>query len=101
MEWGSAVIFAELQVTQHYSAIHVELHTCLAIRFPRVEHGLQGDSWLWVWEGDERVSVDTFTSMQHQVKAPKSTPLVQRVVEALARQYRLQRFDPPLLEGHE
>lgn len=95
------MIFAELQVPQPCSDIHAELHTCLAEVFPRVEHGLQGDSWLWVWEGDERVAVDTFTSMQHQVKAPKATPLLRRVLEVLARRYRLQRFDPPLLEGHE
>ena len=95
------MIFAELKYPQHYSEVHTELHTCLAAVFPRVEHGLQGDSWVWVWEGDERVAVDTFTCMRHQVKAPKATPLLLRVLEVLARRYRLQRFDPPLLEGHE
>jgi hypothetical protein len=95
------MIFAELQYPQQYSEVHAELQACLASGFSRVEDGLQSDSWVWVREGKERVTVDTFTSMQHQVKAAQPSPLVQQVLEVLERRFRLQRFDPPLPEDHE
>lgn len=34
--------------------------------FSSVESGLQGDSWIWILDGDEKVSIDSFTSMKHQ-----------------------------------
>ena len=95
------MIFAELRYPQHYADVHTELHACLAAAFAQVEQGLQGDSYVWVLEGDQRVAVDTFTSLQHQVKAAAAGPLVQRVMAVLERRYALQRFDPPLPEGHE
>lgn len=84
------MIFAELQYEQHYSDIHFELVEHLQVKFPDIQHGLQGDSWIWVFSGDEKVAVDTFSSMKHQVKSENSkSKLVRRVIKSLSERYQL------------
>jgi 23S rRNA G2445 N2-methylase RlmL len=95
------VIFAELEYQQHYSDIHNELAAFIGRNFSDVESGLQGDSWIQILDGGEKVQVDTFTSMKHQIKSSKASHQVQRVIELLARRYKLRLYEPPELEGHE
>ena len=96
------MIFAELQYERDYSDIHFELVEHLQSKFPDIENGLQGDSWIWIFSGDEKVAVDTFTSMKHQVKSenPKGN-LVKQVIESLSEKYKLTEYDEPELEPHE
>ena len=63
---------------------------------------LQGDSWIWIFEGEEKVAIDTFSSMKHQVKTefPNGT-LVRSVLEALSSKYDVTVFDNPEIEPHE
>ena len=95
------MIFAELVYPQHYAEMHDELHAFLDSHFARIESGHQGDSWFWVFEGDEKVAIDTFTSMKHQVKSGKPGPHVQEVVDALRTRYPLLVHDTPIPEPHE
>lgn len=95
------MIFAELQYPQHYDDLHQELETFLAQHFARVEAGHQGDSWIWVLDGAEKVAIDTFTSMKHQVKSACPGEHVQAVIDALRARFRVNVFDRPELEGHE
>lgn len=95
------MIFAELQYAEHYSDMHDELVAFVAQHFPRVRSGHQGDSWIWILDGADKVAIDTFTSMQHQVKSASSGPHVQDVIDALRSKYRLKVYDPPDPEGHE
>ena len=96
------MIFAELQYEQHYSDVHVELVRLLQSAFPNLQHGLQGDSWIWIFEGEEKVAVDTFSSMKHQVKSEHlDSGLVEQVIRALSEKYQLTEFDDPEPEGHE
>ena len=95
------MIFAELQYHQHYSDAHSPLVTLLAQHFQNLESGLQGDSWVWILDNGLKVSVDTFTSMHHQVKASQPSWLLDQVLAVLAEQYKLRLMDPPVPEGHE
>lgn len=95
------MIFAELQYPGHYSDVHDGLRDFVAQHFSRVDSGHQGDSWIWILDGGEKVAIDTFTSMKHQVKSATPGPHVQNVVDALRLQYRVKVYDPPELEGHE
>ncbi|MGV3741312.1 MAG: hypothetical protein ACO1NO_03270 [Burkholderiaceae bacterium] len=95
------MIFAELQYPQHYSDAHDELLLFICTRFSQVQSGHQGDSWIWILDGGEKVAIDTFSSMKHQVKSDKHGPHVQQVLEALQRQYKINVFSVPELEGHE
>ena len=95
------MIFSELEYRQHYSDIHDELVEYLQAHFPDIQDGHQGDSWIWISDGDEKVEVDTFSSMKHQVKSAADGQLVQKVIAILQRKYTLIIYQPPELEGHE
>jgi len=86
---------------QSYYEVHEPLVALLGRHFSNVESGLQGDSYAWVLDNGQKVAVDTFTSMHHQVKSPKPSPLVNQVLAVLARQYQLRILDPPVFEAHE
>ncbi len=96
------MIYAEIQYEQHYSKIHSELVEFLESNFSDLQHGLQGDSWIWVFKNNEKVEIDTFYSMKHQIKS--SSPgrlLVQEVIDSLSSKYDLLVFEDPKLEPHE
>lgn len=95
------MIFAQLQYESSYSEVHAELLAFLRTHFPNTQSGLQGDSWIWIFEGEEKVEVDTFSAMKHQIKSAKAGPLVQNVIAALMLKYTLDVYEKPELEGHE
>jgi hypothetical protein len=95
------MIFAEMIYESEYGAVHSELLAHLLMSFKRVQSGLQGDSWLWIDDGVERVQIDTFTAMKHQVKSSKAGPHVQAVIDVLINKYKLRIYEQPELEAHE
>ena len=95
------MIFAQLQYDDSYSDVHAELAAFLGAHFEDTKSGLQGDSWIWIREGEEKVEVDTFSSMQHQVKSATHGELVQRVIEVLMLKYDVQLHAAPELDAHE
>jgi hypothetical protein len=95
------MIFAEMQYQEHYDDVHDELLALIAAHFSHVEAGHQGDSYVWVLDGEEKVAIDTFTSMKHQIKSPKGGPHVQKVIDTLRLKYVVNAYASPELEGHE
>ena len=96
------MIFAEMQYDQHYSEIHFELVEYLKGKFSNIEHGLQGDSWIWIFSGDEKVAVDSFSSMKYQIKSQHlKGSLIKEVIRALSERYTLTELDEPELEPHD
>lgn len=95
------MIFADLDYDCSYDEAHAGLDQILRANFMVVESGHQGDSWFAVHDGAEPVAIDTFYSMRHQVKSTVPGPHVERVLEVLARYYRLQRRERPEPEPHE
>ena len=66
-------------------------------QFSDVEAGLQGDSWIWIFDGDDKVEIDTFSSMKHQIKSCTAGSHVQQVIDALRAKYDVQVFNPPVV----
>ena len=95
------MIFAEMKYQKHYSDFHTELLAFISRHFSQVQSGLQGDSWIWILDGEERVAIDTFTSMKHQIKSVKAGAHVQKVIDTLLRQFELKVYGEPAREGHE
>lgn len=95
------MIFAEMEYPQDYWDIHDELVRHVQAHFSQVESGHQSDSWIWITRGDEKVAIDTFTAMKHQVKSAHPGPLVQDVLAALASRYTLRVYASPEPEAHE
>lgn len=95
------MIFAEIDYPSDYADFHPELLAFVGQHFSRIESGLQGDSWIWIMDGGEKVALDTFTAMKHQVKSRKAGPHVEQVIETLRRRYAVKVYAEPVLEGHE
>jgi len=95
------MIFAEIKYETHYWNLHTELLTFLSDKFSKIEAGLQSDSWIWILDGEEKVALDTFTSMKHQVKSPRAGSHVDRVIEILQSKYALEIYTEPEHEAHE
>ena len=96
------MVFAELQYDQHYSELHSSLVELIESNFENIEHGLQGDSWIWILEKGEKVAIDTFSSMKHQVKSDASNKdFANRVIETLLPKFQIVVFSEPKIEPHE
>lgn len=95
------MIFAEIEYEGHYSEFHPDLLAFVQKNFSPVQSGHQGDSWIWIGEGEEKVAIDTFTSMKHQIKASASGSLVKNVIDILARRYKVKVHERPEPEAHE
>lgn len=96
------MIFAEMEYERHYSEFHQELASFIKGSFDNVESGLQGDSWIWIFSGNEKVAIDTFSSMKHQIKS--SSPeyyLVKEVLKHIGSKYKIVVYSTPELEAHE
>jgi len=94
----SQIVFAEVRYPQEYADVHAEMVAVIRSQFSDVEAGLQSDSWIWIMDGDDKVAIDTFSSMKHQVKSYTVGPHVQRVIDALRAKYDVQVFDQSVEE---
>ena len=95
------MIFAEIEYQDEYWDFHKELLAFLSEHFSQLKSGLQGDSWFWIFDGEEKVAIDTFSSTKHQIKSDKAGQHVQNVIETLLQKYKLKVYEKPELEGHE
>jgi len=92
---SAELIFAEIRYSGNHRDVHYDLVRILEGYFSNIQSGLQGDSWIWITDGDDKVAIDTFSSMTHEVKSYTAGPLVQKVIEALRIKYDVQVFDDP------
>lgn len=91
MEENEFVIFAELERDKFE-----EILARLMQHYPDIQSGRQGDDWIWVHFDDDKVEIDSFTSMQLEVKAKRRhTAVVQKLVNFMEPRWVLQVFDPP------
>ncbi|MDC7827249.1 hypothetical protein PQS90_18995 [Pseudomonas sp. BLCC-B13] len=95
-----SMIFAEIEHPEEYWEFHEELKQHLSQHFENVEHGLQADSWFWVFIEKNKVAIDTFSSMKHQVKSAGPGSHVQYVISVLQEKYKVNVYLTPELEGH-
>lgn len=96
------MIFAEIQYDDHYDEFHEHFLKYLKTHFAKVDAGLQSDFWIWIYEGERMVKVDTFSSMRHQIKSEdQNNPLIAKVIAVQQKKYKVVVYDEPLLVGHE
>ena len=95
------MIFAKIHYEQPYEAVHDGMLSFLESRFDRVKGGLQCDSWIWIQLGGQKVAVDTFTAMTHEVKSASAGSHVDEVLSALSERYSVEVYAEPEMEAHE
>jgi hypothetical protein len=95
------MIFAEIDYPDDHWTFHEKLKEFLQSHFLRIESGVQGDSWFWIFDGEQKVAIDTFSSMKHQVKSGKTGKHVQQVIAALQLKFKVKVYAEPKWESHE
>lgn len=95
------MIFAEFNQTSDYSDFYPELAVFVRANFGNVDSGLQGDAWIHIQEGNDEVQLDTFSSMQFQVKSKGSCELVDTVIKIIGARYELTVLDNPIWDEDE
>ena len=88
------VIFAELNRDRFDEILHT-----LMEYFKDIQSGRQGDDWIWIHVGDDKIEIDSFFSLQLEVKgAYKQQMIVKQILQDLNEHCILQVFDPPKID---
>lgn len=95
------MIFADIEYQSDYRSFHKELDAFMRANFSQVKSGIQSDSWIWIFDGEVKVAIDTFSSMKHQIKSDMPGRHVQQVIEILRSKYTTKIYQTPELEAHE
>ena len=88
--------YAVIEHSQEYSEFYEELLAYIQQHFSTIESGIQGDAWIWVTDGDSKVELDTFYSMQFEVHSDSQSPLLVSVLELIQQKYTLRFYDQPI-----
>lgn len=96
------MIYGEIVTDESYYDVYPGLLELIKANYSDVESGVQGDAWIWIMSGEEKVALDTFTSMRFQIKSNKiGGQLVEKVIATLSSHYKLYIYEEPEPEGHE
>lgn len=70
--------------------VYGDLLELFSHHFSNVESGFQGDAWIYIKRGTEVVSIDTFSSMQFEIRVSHPDGgLIYEVLEILESKYSL------------
>jgi hypothetical protein len=94
MNQDEYVIFAELD-----RAKFEEILARLRLHFQNIEFGRQGDDYIWVHFSNSKIEIDTFYSMNLEVKAQRGQyPLCKEILSCLNNEWIIQEFIPPKVD---
>jgi len=94
MNQDDFVIFAELDRDKFD-----EILQSLTERFKDIQSGRQGDDWIWIHVGDDKIEIDSFFSMQLEVKGKyKQQATATQILQYLKDNWVIQVFDPPKID---
>ena len=88
------VIFAELNWDNFN-----EILAALTSQFETIEHGRQGDDWIWIHLAEDKIEIDSFYSMNLEVKGKrKHFPTVKQILKDSKDDWILQVFNSPKID---
>jgi len=94
MDLNSFVIFAELRRDHFY-----EILQTLMGQFEHIESGRQGDDWIWIHVGNDKIEIDSFYSMELEVKGKyQHLTVVTQILQQMDNKWIIQIFDPPKID---
>jgi len=94
MNSSDYVIFAEL-----YRDNFDDILQTLRRHFEYVEFGRQGDDWIWIQVGDNRIEIDSFYSMEMEVKGKyELLPVINGIIQQMEVSWVVRIFDPPRID---
>jgi hypothetical protein len=90
MNQDEFVIFAELY-RDHFD----EILGSLTGQFKDIQSGRQGDDWIWIHLGDDKIEIDSFYSMELEVKGKRKHYMTaMQVIQKMDTSWIIQVFDP-------
>jgi len=94
MNQDDFVIFAELN-RDHFD----EITQTLLDQFENIEYGRQGDDWILIHLGNDKIEIDSFYSMELEVKGKyKYLTVAKQIIPNMDSKWLLQVFDPPIID---
>ncbi|MBL8092372.1 MAG: hypothetical protein JNJ43_18710 [Anaerolineales bacterium] len=91
MNQDEFVIFAELNRDKFDSILK-----SLQKHFSNMQFGRQGDDWIWIHFSDEKIEIDSFYSMNLELKGKrKQYATAKEILSKIEKDYVLEVFDPP------
>lgn len=91
MNQDEFVIFAELN-RDKFDAILKSLQK----HFSDIQFGRQGNDWIWIHFSDEKIEIDSFYSMNLELKGKrKQYAMAKEILTKLDKDCILEVFDPP------
>lgn len=88
--------YAVIEHSQEYSEFYDELLAFVQQHFSQVESGIQGDAWIWITDGSDKVALDTFYSMQFEINSNRQSPLLLSLLDLIQQKYSLSFYDKPI-----
>lgn len=96
------MIYAEIVSNESYYDTFPKLLGLIEQHYSSVESGVQGDAWIWININNERIALDTFTSMQFQIKSNSEAGiLVEELLTKLKKGFKLKIYETPEPEAHD
>lgn len=91
MNQDEFVIFAELNRDKFDSILK-----SLQKHFSDIQFGRQGDDWIWIHFSGEKIEIDSFYSMNLELKGKrKQYAIAKEILSKIEKDCLLQVFDPP------
>ena len=94
MNQDDFVIFAELHRDNFDEILQSPTE-----QFKDIQSGRQGDDWIWVHIGEDKIEIDSFFSMQLEVKGKyKQQATATQILQNMQDNWVIQVFDPPKID---
>lgn len=88
------VIFAELKRDKFEEILYA-----LKEHFEDIQSGRQGDDWIWIHLGEDKIEIDSFYSMELEVKGKyKHLEIAKQILQNMENDWIIQEFDPPKID---
>lgn len=94
MDQDEFVIFGELKREQFD-----EILQTLKEHFKNMDHGRQGDDWIWIQFADDKIEIDSFYSMNLEIKGKRKQCMVaMQILHKMENDWIIEIFDPPRID---
>ena len=94
MDQNDKVIFAEL--LREFFELIVE---ALRKQFSDLKYGSQGDDWIWIERNEMKIEIDSFYTLELEVKGPRRAyGLVEELMHLMNNEWILTKYDTPKVD---
>lgn len=94
MDQDEKVIFAELRRAYFDSIVEA-----LRKQFSKLKYGSQGDDWIWLESHGTHVEIDSFYSLELEVKGPRRAyALVEELMRLINDEWVITKYENPKID---